>query len=40
MLLFSPGHTPVPKLVRLAMATPTPHHETPEFEAMLSKEEK
>ncbi len=40
MLLFPPGHTPVTKLVRLVMSTPTLHHRTPEFEVMLSKEEK
>jgi len=40
MLLFTPGHTSVPESVRPAMATPTRHHRTPEFEAMLSKEEK
>jgi len=36
MLLFTPGPTPVPELVRLAMATPTLHHRTPEFEAIFA----
>jgi len=40
MLLFTPGSTPVPESVRLAMATPTLHHRTPKFKTMLSKEEK
>jgi aspartate aminotransferase-like enzyme len=35
MLLFTPGPTPVPESVRLAMATPTLHHRTPEFEAIF-----
>ena len=35
MLLFTPGPTPVPESVRLAMATPTIHHRTPEFEAIF-----
>ena len=37
MLLFTPGPTPVPESVRLAMATPTLHHRTPEFEAVFAK---
>ena len=37
MLLFTPGPTPVPESVRLAMATPTIHHRTPEFEAIFAK---
>jgi len=35
MLLFTPGPTPVLESVRLAMATPTLHHRTPEFEAIF-----
>jgi len=35
MLLFTPGPTPVPESVRQAMATPTLHHRTPEFEAIF-----
>ena len=37
MLLFTPGPTPVPESVRLAMATPTLHHRTPEFEAIFKE---
>ncbi len=37
MLLFTPGPTPVPESVRLAMASPTLHHRTPEFEAIFEK---
>jgi len=37
MLLFTPGPTPVPEFVRLAMATPTLHHRTPEFEAIFKE---
>jgi aspartate aminotransferase-like enzyme len=37
MLLFTPGPTPVPESVRLAMATPTIHHRTPEFEAVFAE---
>jgi aspartate aminotransferase-like enzyme len=37
MLLFTPGPTPVPESVRLAMATPTLHHRTPEFEAIFEE---
>ena len=36
MLLFTPGPTPVPESVRLAMAGPTIHHRTPEFEAIFA----
>jgi aspartate aminotransferase-like enzyme len=36
MLLFTPGPTPVPESVRLAMAGPTLHHRTPEFEAIFA----
>lgn len=37
MLLFTPGPTPVPESVRQAMATPTLHHRTPEFEAIFKQ---
>jgi aspartate aminotransferase-like enzyme len=37
MLLFTPGPTPVPETVRGAMATPTIHHRTPEFEEIFAK---
>ncbi|SFZ99110.1 Phosphoserine aminotransferase [hydrothermal vent metagenome] len=37
MLLFTPGPTPVPESVRLAMATPTLHHRTPEFEDIFAQ---
>ncbi|MEA2047597.1 MAG: alanine--glyoxylate aminotransferase family protein [Campylobacterota bacterium] len=37
MLLFTPGPTPVPESVRLAMATPTLHHRTPEFETIFKE---
>ncbi len=37
MLLFTPGPTPVPESVRLAMAGPTLHHRTPEFEAIFAE---
>jgi aspartate aminotransferase-like enzyme len=37
MLLFTPGPTPVPESVRMAMAEPTIHHRTPEFEAIFAK---
>lgn len=37
MLLFTPGPTPVPESIRLAMAQPTLHHRTPEFEAIFAK---
>jgi len=37
MLLFTPGPTPVPESVRLAMAEPTMHHRTPEFEAIFEE---
>jgi aspartate aminotransferase-like enzyme len=36
MLLFTPGPTPVPEAVRLAMGAPTIHHRTPEFEEIFS----
>ncbi len=37
MLLFTPGPTPVPESVRLAMAAPTLHHRTPEFETIFKE---
>ena len=37
MLLLTPGPTPVPEAVRMAMSTPTIHHRTPEFEAIFGK---
>ncbi|MBD3789281.1 MAG: alanine--glyoxylate aminotransferase family protein [Campylobacterales bacterium] len=37
MLLFTPGPTPVPESVRQAMATPTLHHRTPEFEVIFKE---
>ena len=37
MLLFTPGPTPVSESVRLAMATPTLHHRTPEFEEIFKE---
>ena len=37
MLLFTPGPTPVPESVRQAMAVPTLHHRTPEFEAIFKE---
>ncbi len=37
MLLFTPGPTPVLEDVRLAMAEPTLHHRTPEFEAIFKQ---
>ncbi|MFT7823428.1 MAG: alanine--glyoxylate aminotransferase family protein [Sulfurimonas sp.] len=37
MLLFTPGPTPVPESVRQAMATPTLHHRTPEFEVIFKQ---
>lgn len=37
MLLFTPGPTPVPEFVRVAMSAPTLHHRTPEFEAIFEK---
>ena len=36
MLLLTPGPTPVPEAVRVAMSTPTIHHRTPEFEAIFA----
>jgi aspartate aminotransferase-like enzyme len=37
MLLFTPGPTPVPETIRQAMAAPTIHHRTPEFEAIFAE---
>ncbi len=37
MLLFTPGPTPVLESVRVAMATPTIHHRTPEFESIFER---
>jgi len=37
MLLFTPGPTPVPESVRVAMAGETIHHRTPEFEAIFER---
>ncbi|HHO42092.1 MAG TPA: alanine--glyoxylate aminotransferase family protein [Epsilonproteobacteria bacterium] len=37
MLLFTPGPTPVLESVRQAMATPTLHHRTPEFESIFAQ---
>jgi len=37
MLLFTPGPTPVPENVRQAMAEPTIHHRTVEFEAIFER---
>ncbi|GAD18658.1 pyridoxal-phosphate-dependent aminotransferase family protein [Helicobacter fennelliae] len=37
MLLFTPGPTPVPESLRQAMALPTIHHRTKEFEAIFAK---
>ncbi|MGM0623396.1 MAG: pyridoxal-phosphate-dependent aminotransferase family protein, partial [Campylobacterota bacterium] len=37
MLLFTPGPTPVLEDVRVAMAEPTIHHRTPEFEAIFEQ---
>ena len=35
--LFTPGPTPVPEDVTLAMAAPMPHHRTPEFQAIMER---
>ena len=40
MLLFTPGPTPVPEAVRMAMSTPTLHHRTPEFEEIFAEARK
>ncbi len=36
MLLLTPGPTPVPEAIRVAISTPTIHHRTPEFEAIFA----
>lgn len=36
MLLFTPGPTPTPEFIRQAMAIPTLHHRTKEFEAYFA----
>lgn len=36
MLLFTPGPTPTPEILRQAMATPTLHHRTKEFESYFA----
>lgn len=36
MLLFTPGPTPIPESIRQAMAVPTLHHRTKEFEAYFA----
>ncbi|MDR2099649.1 MAG: alanine--glyoxylate aminotransferase family protein [Campylobacteraceae bacterium] len=35
MLLFTPGPTPTPEVIRAAMSVPTIHHRTPEFEEIF-----
>ncbi|MDR1460715.1 MAG: aminotransferase class V-fold PLP-dependent enzyme [Campylobacteraceae bacterium] len=35
MLLFTPGPTPTPETIRVAMGVPTIHHRTPEFEEIF-----
>ncbi|WP_024954108.1 pyridoxal-phosphate-dependent aminotransferase family protein [Sulfurospirillum arcachonense] len=37
MLLLTPGPTPVPEDIRMAMSGPTIHHRTPEFEEIFEK---
>jgi len=37
MLLFTPGPTPVPEFVRVAMSEETMHHRTAEFEAVFAE---
>lgn len=37
MLLLTPGPTPVPEDIRMAMSEPTIHHRTPEFEEIFAK---
>ena len=37
MLLLTPGPTPVPEDIRVAMSGPTIHHRTPEFEEIFAK---
>lgn len=37
MILMTPGPTPVPEFARVAMATPSIHHRTPEFESIFAQ---
>jgi len=37
MLLLTPGPTPVPEDIRMAMSEPTIHHRTPEFEEIFGQ---
>ena len=37
MLLLTPGPTPVPEDIRMAMSQPTLHHRTPEFEEIFAQ---
>ncbi|WP_104722533.1 pyridoxal-phosphate-dependent aminotransferase family protein [Helicobacter mesocricetorum] len=37
MLLFTPGPTPTPEFMRMAMGEPTIHHRTSEFESLFAK---
>ncbi len=37
MLLLTPGPTPVPEDIRMAMSVPTIHHRTPEFEEIFGQ---
>jgi len=37
MLLLTPGPTPVPEDIRMAMSEPTLHHRTPEFEEIFAQ---
>ncbi|MDE5591499.1 MAG: aminotransferase class V-fold PLP-dependent enzyme, partial [Helicobacter sp.] len=37
MLLFTPGPTPTPEFIRVAMSEPTIHHRTPEFETIFAQ---
>ena len=37
MLLLTPGPTPVPEEIRMAMSEPTLHHRTPEFEEIFAQ---
>jgi len=37
MLLLTPGPTPVPEDIRMAMSEPTIHHRTPEFEKIFAE---
>src|SRR4030095_2799534 len=35
--LFTPGPTPIPADLTLAMAAPMPHHRTPEFQTVMQR---